>query len=61
MRKKRVEPGSLWVVIPCFNEAKGLRATLDALHLLAGAMRVHWRPRGVNTAVAAVARAVIRG
>lgn len=32
MRKKRVEPGSLWVVIPCFNEAKGLRATLDALH-----------------------------
>ena len=35
--------------------------TLDALHLLAGAMRVHWRPRGVNTAVAAVARAVIRG
>jgi len=35
--------------------------TLETLRLLAGSMRVHWRPRGVNTAVAAVARAVIRG
>ncbi|GEB95306.1 plasmid pRiA4b ORF-3 family protein [Microbacterium lacticum] len=34
--------------------------TLDALHLLAGAMRANGRPKGVNTAVAAVARAVIR-
>ena len=34
--------------------------TLDALHLLAGAMRANGRPKGVNTAVAAIARAVIR-
>lgn len=34
--------------------------TLDALNLLAGAMRANWRPKGVNTAVAAIARAVIR-
>ena len=34
--------------------------TLDALHLLAGAMRANGRPKGVNTAVAAVARAVTR-
>lgn len=34
--------------------------TLDALHLLAGAMRANGRPTGVNTAVAAIARAVIR-
>lgn len=34
--------------------------TLDALRLLAGAMRAHWRPKGVNTALAAIARTVIR-
>ncbi|MDM4764439.1 hypothetical protein QT381_15690 [Galbitalea sp. SE-J8] len=34
--------------------------TLDALRLLAGAMRANGRPKGVNTAVAAIARAVIR-
>ncbi len=34
--------------------------TLDALHLLAGEMRANWRPKGVNAAVAAIARAVIR-
>ena len=35
--------------------------TLDTLHLLAGAMRANWRPKGMNTAVAAIARTVIRG
>lgn len=34
--------------------------TLDALRLLAGAPRANWRPTGVNTAVAAIARTVIR-
>lgn len=34
--------------------------TLDLLLLLAGAVRVAWRPKGVNSAVAAIARAVIR-
>lgn len=34
--------------------------TLDALNLLAGATRANWRPKGVNAAVAAIARAVIR-
>jgi hypothetical protein len=34
--------------------------TLDALRLLAGAMRANWRPAGANTAVAATARAVLR-
>ena len=34
--------------------------TLDTLQLLAGAMRAHWRPKGVHMAVAAIARAAIR-
>jgi len=34
--------------------------TLDALRLLAGATRANWRPTGVKTAVAAIARTVIR-
>ncbi len=34
--------------------------TLDALNLLAGAMRTGWRHEGVYTAAAAVARSVIR-
>ena len=33
--------------------------TLDALRLLVGAMRANWRPQGVSTAAAAIARAVI--
>jgi|GEM_PF-2720420 len=34
--------------------------TLDAVHLLAGALRANGRLKGVNAAVAALARAVIR-
>jgi hypothetical protein len=34
--------------------------TLDALNLLAGAIRANGRPKGVNAAVAAIARTVIR-
>ena len=34
--------------------------TLDVLRLLAGATRNHWRPLGVNAAVAASARAATR-
>ena len=34
--------------------------TLDALNLLTGAMRVNRRPKSLNTAVAAIARTVIR-
>ncbi len=34
--------------------------TLDTLNLLAGTIRASWRPKGVNAAVAAIARGVIR-